>query len=867
MSAWILPIAEAIDPARAGGKAHGLARMLALGLPVPEGFLLTNDAFQAFLARDRLGERIDGLLDRLDARDTARMREVSEHVRELVLAAESPPSLRSELLSTHHRLPAGEPIIVRSSAVGEDSARTSFAGQLDSCPDVHAPEELEPAVRACWASYWSERVLAYQLGRGAALAGMGVVLQRQVRARLSGVLFTRAPDGTGDAMLGEYCYGPGEALVSGQIDPGRFTLSRDGAEARHLASPEPASLADDAALFKPALMAALAAHARRLEGRLGGPQDIEWTVDSAGRLFLVQSRPITTPTPTPTSTRRVVWSNANINENFPGPVTPFLASIVTEGYTHYFRNLARAFGVSPKHLARMEPHLRQIAGLHGARLYYHLTNIHSVLRFAPGGDALAAYFDRFVGAPADGEDRAPGRAGLLSLLRIALFTTWKYAFLERRVRAFERRADAFAERTHPDALAGKSLVALRDDLRAFLDIRFHRWTGAGLADVAAMVCHGVLERLLHQAFPNPAQQALHNTLLKGLCDLASCAPVQALWELSRQVRADPALRRAFAEKSGAELLAEIRSGRFSGFDRALDDYLDRYGFRGSGELMLTTPSFQEDPAGLLELLARYVGLEGPSPSEQLRRQRLEREEATARIRTALGARGRVVSLALRWTQAAVVFRERARTKQALLYSRLRRVTLAMGAKLAKIGALPDAGAVLFLTYPELDQLLSGRAPDGDVWGLIRARKEEHGRQSTLDPPDRLVLPEGEIYSRRAIVTPGAAEAPPAALTGIGTCGGRVTGRAAVLRDLSAPDQLAAGDILVTRQTDPGWAPVFFLVKGLVMERGGMLSHGSILAREFGLPSVVGIRDATARIRSGQTITVDGDLGHVLLQPG
>ncbi|HVE84002.1 MAG TPA: PEP/pyruvate-binding domain-containing protein, partial [Myxococcales bacterium] len=293
MSGWLLPLTQAVEPARAGGKAHALARMLALGMPVPEGFVLTNDAFQAFLARDGLGERIAGLLAGLDVRDVARTRTASGRIRELVLGAELPPPLRAELQGALDRLPRGEPVIVRSSAVGEDSARASFAGQMDSFPGVRSPEELERAVRACWASYWSERALAYQRARGVALAGMGVVLQRQVRARVSGVLFTRAPDGDGDELAGEYCYGLGEALVSGRIDPGRFTLPRDGNDCRHLASPEPASPAEDATLFRPALMASLAAFARRLEEQLGGPQDIEWTIDGAGRLFLVQSRPIT----------------------------------------------------------------------------------------------------------------------------------------------------------------------------------------------------------------------------------------------------------------------------------------------------------------------------------------------------------------------------------------------------------------------------------------------------------------------------------------------------------------------------------------------------------------------------------------------
>ena len=877
MTAWVLPLVEALEPAQVGGKACSLARMLACEVPVPEGVVLTNAAFQAFLAQDGLGARIAELAAGLDARDVAGVQATAARIRELVLAAELPPPVRSALHEACTRLPPGEPLIVRSSAVGEDSAHASFAGQLDSLLDVQGPEQLERAVRACWASYWSARVLSYQLGRKVALAGMGVVLQRQVRARLSGVLFTRAPGSGEDALVGEYCYGLGEALVSGRVTPGRFTLLRPDGRWQHLASPEPASEEDDAVLFHPAQMSALGVHALRLEERLGGPQDIEWTVDTEGRLFLVQSRPITAPVSAPVSApraaRQVLWSNANVNENFPGPVTPLLFSIAAEGYTHYFRNLARAFGLSAARLTAMEPYLRHLVGAHGARLYYNLSNIHAVLRLAPFGEALAAAFDRFVGAPQEEPEeasRSVAASHALELVRCFAAVTWRYASIERRIRDFERTADAFAERTHPRALSGQPLVALREHLRAFLDIRFHRWTHASLADAAAMVCHGALEQLLRRALPDPSQGALHNTLLKGLKDLASSAPVEALWELSRLVRADAALREHFATRGGAELVAAVRSGNFPAFEEALEAYLERHGFRGSGELMLTVPSFQEDCTGLLELLKGYVGLDGPSPSELLARQGAEREASTARLHQELAARallpgvhsGHLLTLALRWTQAAIAYRERARTKQALLYSRLRRLALAIGEGLAARGTLAAVEDVFFLTYPELDGLLSGGVLLPDVRELVRVRRAQHEALSRLQPPDRLVLAEGETYRGEADAA-GVPEAAEGALTGAGTCGGRVTAPAAVLADLSEAGRLSAGDVLVTRQTDPGWAPVFFLIKGLVLERGGMLSHGSILAREFGLPSVVGVRGATTRIRHGQTVCVDGDLGHVV----
>ena len=888
MKALIRRLEEADTLEEVGGKAHSLARMRRLSLPVPEGFVVTHAAFQTFLEQDSLGERIRALQAGLRREDLPAIEAASQAIQHLVLATPLPPPLREQLAAWRTELLGNAELIVRSSAVGEDSAEASFAGQLDSHLHVRTPEQLERALAACWASYWSRRALAYQLSRGISLRGMGVVVQRLIDSRIAGVLFTRGPAGTPrDEMLAEYCYGQGEALVSGRINPGRFTLSRGDFRCRHLATPEQ-EVGDAAGLLDTARLTQLARQGLLLEEKFGGPQDIEWTLDGDGQLYFVQSRPITTRSeparpPAAEAGPATLWSNANINENFPGPVTPLLYSVAAEGYRCYFRNLALAFGVSERRIESVDSELRHIIGAHGARLYYNLTHIHAAIRAVPFGDVLARYFDDFVGAPEspDAPGSVPEESRLTharELLVIFFRTSRLYASIEERIQEFERTVDAFCARAHPRLLPDKSLSALREDLRGFLDIRFNRWTYASLADVAAMVCYGLLRQMLHHEFPAPEQAALHNTLLKGLSDLVSSAPVDALWSLSRRIREDDRLRALFSTYKGAALLQRIRGGDFPAFHAELEDFLERYGFRGSGELMLTVPSFQEDPTGLLEILAGYVGLEGASPAERLRSQTEEREAITARIREELRRRplapflplldrGRLFELLLAWTQKAVGLRERARMKQSLLYTRLRRIALAIGQKLVGRGELRAVEDIFFLTYPEIDMLLSGTAMfGGGTQALVDLRRAQHQALSQLHPPDTFTLREGESLSSLlsaepapSLLEPGEAGAP---LEGTGTCGGKVTARGTVMQDLSDAHHLTAGDILVTRQTDPGWAPVFFLIKGLVMERGGMLSHGSILAREFGLPSVVGVKDATRRIRQGQTLSVDGDLGHV-----
>jgi hypothetical protein len=229
-------------------------------------------------------------------------------------------------------------------------------------------EALRRAILRCWRSRGSDRVRAYEQSRGHTLGGLGIIVQEQIDSSTSGVLFTRDPAGNGGALV-EYCAGAGEDLVAGRINPGRLLVDETG-HAHHLARPATGAVMTDVTA------ASLAAEGRRVAAAFGAPQDIEWTIDGDGRAWFVQARPITAtsflgpgggsqrPTREP---RRILWSNANVNENFPEPITPLLYSVATAGYYHYFLNLGRAFGLSARRLAAIDEPLRQIIGVHGAR--------------------------------------------------------------------------------------------------------------------------------------------------------------------------------------------------------------------------------------------------------------------------------------------------------------------------------------------------------------------------------------------------------------------------------------------------------------------------------------------------------------------
>ena len=808
-----------------GGKAHALGRAMRAGLRVPTGFVLTTQAFD----------------DHMRAQD-----------------ASMSTAMRDELFAAAETLMACGAVVVRSSAVGEDSRGQSFAGQLDSILHVTTLSGLEEAVLACWASYWAERASFYRAARQVPSNGMGVVVQHQVDARAAGVLFTEAGDGT---MLVEYTAGLADALVAGAIDPSRLSIDRDTGDVRLLANGE------NSFALEPSVIIALAAAARDLEREFGEPQDVEWVLGDDDKIWIVQSRPITArvvasqPVTTRANGKRIAWSNANVNENFPGPISPLLYSIAAPGYSNYFRSLARAFGISASRIRAMEPAFRQIIGVHGARMYYNLTSIHSVLRLAPFGKELAASFDTFVGADGAAVETATlDRRGALrqaaEVVAIAVKTAWQYRSLDQRISRFERTVNQFAERTAPDQLAAMSAEELRN----------------ALADAASMVCYGALQRLLEKAYG--AKTAVHSSLLKAIPDVISGEPVHRLWGLSRMIREDDALRTLFAHESSVVMSRLSDEPRFAGFRAAFERYLDDWGFRCSEELMLTTPSFQENPAPLIDMLRTYALLDGASPVDALREQEADRVAETERVLAELGDRSlwrglpgltfaRALRVLLPWTHASIRFRERARMKQALLYSRCRRIALAIGENLVVHHVLHSRDDVFFLTVTEIDELLSGAAMfPRDVQSVVRVRRRAHERLAATTPPDAFTLAEGEYLDAGIVAAVDASVAEGATLTGTSACGGRATGRATVLRDVTEAARLARGDILVTRQTDPGWAPVFFLVAGLVIERGGMLSHGAIIAREFGIPCVVGVRDAMAAIPDGASVTVDGDVGRV-----
>lgn len=887
----LIPLKDAFAEKICGGKASNLAHSLKLGINVPFGFVITDNAYQLFLIKNNLTVKINDLLRSLDPKNIQQLKIIENKIQKIVIAAPLMQDFKLELKKIWETNFNGKTLIIRSSGVGEDSKNASFAGQLDSFLNITSYDELLHTVKKCWASYWSARVLSYQYTAGIQLNGMGVIVQEQIESKFAGVLFTSTPSNqsieNNDEMLGEYCFGQGNKLVSGEITPGEFRISRNDLKGKIISIPEQVKTLNSK--IDLSILTKLGKIGLQLEKYFKHGQDVEWATADDNTLYIVQSRPIVALNHK--SKPGITWSNANVRENFPDPITPFLYSIASKGYSYYFKNLAVSLGVSTQRINAMQSSLNNIIGVHGARMYYNLSSIHDVIRMAPFGDRLVKFFNSFVGAdeqppsqPNTSNFKDPARNRIwqyLELLYICSKSSVLFLSIERRVKKFEAIINNYAVLTHPDKLQKMNIIELRNCMREFMNVRCNKWNNAALADVSALISYGVLQSLLQRAFPDKEQGAIINNLLKGCTDLVSSEPVHELWNLSRQINNDQELRHLFSSCSNLEVIEHLKGNpdkiSFNNFYKNLNVFIENYGFRCSGELLLTVPTFQEKPAELIEIIKSYIQVDHDSPEFVLQSQQAERKQFTKQVLKDLSQNhcstkakwpgyAFLVKLMIAWTHKSIKYRERARFKQALLYSRLRWVMMTMGEKLSKQKVIKNASDILFLSYHEIDDITSSQSMfPYNISQTIKSSLEEHKILGAMEIPDSFTLQEGEYYdviNTKSVNCINSLKNNNNELSGTIACGGKVTSRATILNSVSESDKLQTNDILVTTQTDPGWSHIFFLIKGLVIERGGMLSHGAILAREFGIPAVVGIKNVTQLIPQHATIVLDADQGVV-----
>ncbi|TWF79638.1 pyruvate,water dikinase [Pseudonocardia hierapolitana] len=847
---------------RVGGKAANLGELIAAGFPVPPGFAVTTAAYT----------RVAAALDLSDP----------ERAREALATAEPPAAITEAVQAAYSALGTDVPVAVRSSATAEDLPWASFAGQQDTFLNVVGADAVLDAVRRCWASLWTDRAVSYRETQGIdhQAVHIAVVVQRMVDAQVAGVLFTADPViGTRGRAVIDASPGLGEAVVSGAVNPDHIVVDADGVHV---------TAGDKALQVRPlpgggvehvqvtggagscltdAQATALAATGRRVEAHFGTPQDIEWAVDGDGELWLTQSRPITTlhPLPAPSGDGLRVLLCATLAQGLTRPVTPMgLSGIRVLASTAS----ALAFGAPVPDPVAGPSALRTAGG----RAFIDIT---PALRSAPGRAILPRALDMM-------ESRsAVVLRALLDDPRLSPTTTSWAPFVRRLVRtlvhfrvpvlmalalvrpdAARRRVERIGDRVRALTSAPAELTA-EQRLERTVHVLRQAFPVLPLTVPAAGAGFVMLGAAQKIAGPDLDAAAVHD-VLRSLPHNSTTEMDLRLWTLARKLRGDPVSAAVLRDVPPDELARRYRDGVLPpALESGLAAFLLRYGHRAVAEIDIGMPRWSEDPTHVLGVLANYLRLDDRSlaPDVVFARGAEAADAAAAAVVARVRARSRLRAVAVRFAlgrmRGLAGLREEHKDYLIRIFAHARALLTAVGAELATRGLLDRPEDVFFVDLTEARAALAG----ADLRDTVAARRAEYDRELRRRRIPRVLLSDGT--EPEAVARPGTAEE--GALTGTAASAGTVTAPARVVLD-PVGAHLEPGEILVAPSTDPGWTPLFLTAGGLVMEMGGPNSHGAVVAREYGIPAVVGVADATTRIETGDEVTVDGAAGVVRVAP-
>jgi pyruvate,water dikinase len=842
------------DVALAGGKAAHLGELLHAGLPVPPGFVVTTAAYQQFITANGLQPEIERLANEVHPDDAPGLDAAAQAIAARFAAGTIPQAIADAVREAYTRM--GMPsVAVRSSATAEDLPAASFAGQMETYLNVRGHEDLLAAIRRCWASLWTPRAISYRTRQGIphAAVSLAVVVQELIDADAAGVLFTANPvTGHRHQMVCDAVWGLGEALVGGRATPDHWRVdARTGAVLEaHIARKDVMTVRTDSGtqtvpipadrrdrpVLEDAQLAALVALGRRVASHYGSPQDIEWVL-ADGRLSLVQSRPITLlfPLPEPVPSQEAglrVYLCANLVQGFVEPFTPMgvavLRSVISGvaalvGVQVHPGEAPAVFKVAAgRAFADATPVLRHPKG---RRVFPHLVELMDPQTAA----ILRSLLERNV--PPPGRERFPMRLRRLvlkvgRLLSVALFPddarqralAWSEQWMTGLEHQAQQLSGVAARRRFLEAMLPRVWPQLFDRLVPFV------FLGLG----ARFLAQGLLQDWLGDAAglqPGLRSPPHNPTTEMGL----------ALWRVSRQLKAE-----------GAEPSAD---------HPAVRGFLAKYGHRGVREIDAGMPRWREEPGHVLNLLRTYLTHDEVGDAEQRFREGERAAEAAVadlvrRVRERKGRlRAAVLRFLLRRVRALTGLREYPKFYAVRGLALARQVLRGAGAELVAAGKLDRVDEVFFLDLRDL-----GSA--ADLRAVAAANRAEYQRELGRRLVPRVMTSDGETF----YTAPGAV---PGALVGTAASPGIHEGRVRVIFEPQGA-KLEPGEVLVAPGTDPAWTPLFLSAGALVMEIGGIISHGSVVAREYGIPAVVGVTDATRRLQTGQRVRVDGESGQVVL---
>lgn len=811
-------IPESRDPARVGGKGAALQELIDKGFNVPAFFVIPH---LDFTENGLSGHR------------------------------------QAQIASSVEALGDG-PFAVRSSAVDEDSADHSHAGQFLSILNVESAD-VGSAAKKVHASGAADSVKAYQQQRGlsSVASGPSVVVQKMVDARCAGVMFTADPlSGRRDRIVISAVEGLGEQLVSGEVDGETTILTRDGT---------PIEKPENAICLSEKDRQQLHALALDVETSFGHPQDIEWAFEGDA-LFLLQSRPITTDLrPALIQDEKLtIFDNSNIVESYPGLVSPLTYSFAQHAYSRVYVTFLKLLGVGSETIAANAVVFDNMLARVDGRVYYNLLNWYRLLAMLPGYQLNRSYMETMMGLgealPEEIARQLPATPtttlGKIQegarVAQMGALLLWAAYRLPTTIKRFEERFNA-ALKTDRKHLSTLPLSALAAEYRGIEAKLLDRWDAPIINDFLCMITFGA-SRKMAEKWAGEEGLALHNSMMIGQGDIISAEPPRRINEMAAIARTQDGAIEALDVGTLEALLP------FPELHSKVNGYIDKFGDRCSEELKLESITLDKDPTPIMGAIAASAR---STPNQQKTTLEIAPSEEIARLFESRPIKRFAITRMLRWAKEHVKNRENLRFERTRIFGHARKVFLAIGEQFYAHGVLDDPRDIFNLTVQEVLGAIEGNAVSNNLSGLAALRNAERDRYAALPNPGERVEVNGAAFARDPGQSSTAHSVDGSERTATGCSAGVIRARAKVVFD-PRNETLEPGQILVASNTDPGWIALFANAGGIVVERGSLLSHSAIVAREMGIPCVVGMKGATDWIVSGDLIEVDGRAGRVTI---
>jgi len=883
----------------AGGKAYNLKRMLDAKIPVPHFVAVSNELLQKYLSQNNFIKVVGDIIN--PKVDSKRVEEFfNAHPLSDVLLSEIKEILEKEKLLDH-------PCAVRSSGLDEDSKEHSFAGMFSSFLYQKGIAQIEKSIRACWASAYSERCLEYRLKNKLSIndIGMGVVIQKMVNSDVSGVMFTRNPIDQVDtnSIVIESLYGQCEGLVSGAFEADNYVVNRDSLEIKTtlaeknkkyirgenehgLESVDVKEHLVKASSLTDNQLHQLVIVAENIEAWFQSPMDIEWCIED-GEIFVVQMRPITTLPPLSFYQAEVngiestLWDNSNIVESFAGVTTPLTFSLTKEAYAVVYRVTTRVVGVPEHVISQFESSFENMLGLIRGRVYYNLINWYKLLLLIPGFSSNQEFMETMMGVkeeltPKQQElfnfmDQAP-KYSPLKRIQVLLGLIWKFITIKSVTKDFRDNFNQMYDEYFEIDFSKKSLRELKSLFERWTTNITYQWKAPIINDFLVMVSFGTLKKLTEKWVQSETPN-LQNDLLCGQGEIDSTLPTITLMNLAKKYDSMPEVKELLAEKSNDELKILISSDDVSEFTSDIKQYLALYGFRCNNEQKLEEDDLHDNPAFIFDSLRNYLRSKKYDVKEMHQNEMALREAAEAQVDAKLsGVKKKIFYWALNLARFAVKNRENLRFLRSKSFGISRRIFKNMTERLYALELIESPRDGFYLTYREIFDFIEGKPESLSLGALAKIRRAEFETYlGEEDPPDRFITngAVGTSLARKDMIDSGdllknkiKISDDPNLIYGVSCCPGTVTGKvlfAHTLEDASTMN----GEILVTKRTDPGWVPLFPNCKGIIVERGSLLSHSAVIARELGIPTIVGVPGGLIKkLESGMEIELNAGAGEI-----